>query len=93
VDRIFQTVARKTGISEQEIKGKRKSQDIAKARHICVYLMKTLTDMSLPAIGRTIGRSHSTVMNSIDNIETEKLNDSQLAAELENLANIIKGRQ
>lgn len=64
VDKIFETVSRKTGIPVDQIKGKKHNKEIANARHICVYLIRNLTSYSLPQIGQLLDRDHTTILSS-----------------------------
>jgi len=59
---VLQAVSEHTGISTDDIKGPRRSSDIARARQMAMYLMKELAGASLSQIGRELGgRDHSTV--------------------------------
>jgi len=71
VDKILEKVSKKTDVPIAEIKGRKRNKNIAGARHISVYLIRKLTDMSLPAIAGIFGRDHTTIMSSIDNIDAE----------------------
>jgi chromosomal replication initiator protein len=53
-----------------ELKSRNNSKSIAMPRQIAMYLCKTLTNASLPEIGRSFGgKHHSTVIHSIRKIE------------------------
>lgn len=90
VDRIFDKVSKKYGITSEEIKGRKRTKEIARARHICIYLIRKLTDMSLPAIGNILSRDHSTVMSSLDVVENQIKNDSLFDIEVGELEREIK---
>ncbi len=90
VDRIFDKVSKKYGIAPEVIKGRKRTKEIALARHVSIYLMRKLTDMSLPAIGRVMGRDHSTILSSLDAIENEIKNNSLFDIELNELSKEIK---
>ena len=49
-------------ISVDELRGPQKTRSIANARQISMYLCRELTDLSLPKIGETFDRDHTTVM-------------------------------
>lgn len=74
VDRILKVVSEKFGVSCADIKGRKRSENIANARHMCVYLIRQLTSMSLMDIGAVFGRDHTTTINSIRKIEADKGN-------------------
>lgn len=73
------------GISNGEIIGGSRNRAITQARHIAVYLARQLTKLSLPDIGEKFKRHHSTIMHSIDLIESQRKEDSQLDAEINDL--------
>jgi len=41
----------------------------SEARHVAIYLIRKLTNLSLPDIGKEFGRDHTTVLHSIKKIE------------------------
>jgi chromosomal replication initiator protein len=67
-----------------ELKSRNNSKSIAMPRQIAMYLCKTLTDASLPEIGRSFGgKHHSTVIHSI-----KKVNDMRKkSGDFDNLIN------
>lgn len=53
-----------------DIRGQRRSKNLAKARQVSMYLMRNLTNLSLVDIGSQYeGRNHSTVLTSIRKVE------------------------
>jgi chromosomal replication initiator protein len=59
-----------------ELKSRNNSKSIAMPRQIAMYLCKSLTNASLPEIGRSFGgKHHSTVIHSIRKIEALRQND------------------
>lgn len=76
VDKIFSAVEKKYGIKKSELIGKSRVKEVATARHTAIYLVRTITEMSLPNIGKLFNRDHSTVMSSIDSVE-KKITSSQ----------------
>ena len=69
VEKILLHVSKKYGVSIDDIKSKKKTDSIAGARHISIYIIRKLTDLSLKEIGKIFGRDHSTVISSINKIE------------------------
>ncbi|HJW74314.1 MAG TPA: chromosomal replication initiator protein DnaA [Thermoleophilia bacterium] len=75
IDAIQGEVARQFGCYVNDLRGDRRSQDIAYARQIAMYLARELTDASLPQIGaRFGGRDHTTVLYAVNKIK-RLLND------------------
>lgn len=73
VEKIFAAVYRKYGIKKEELVGIKRNKDIAQARHITIYLIRDITEMSLPNIGKIFDRDHTTIMASIDTVN-KKMN-------------------
>ncbi len=67
---IIRETARYFQLGEEDLRGQNRSKTTAMARQISMYLMRTLTDLSLQAIGDQFeNRNHATVINSIRKIE------------------------
>ncbi|MBM3817701.1 MAG: chromosomal replication initiator protein DnaA [Acidimicrobiia bacterium] len=59
-----------------ELKSRNNSKSIAMPRQIAMYLCKTLTNASLPEIGRSFGgKHHSTVIHSIKKVDELRRKD------------------
>ena len=91
VDRIFEVVFKKWNVPKEDLVGAKRTKEIAAARHIAVYLIHEVTDMSLPNIGRIFYRDHTTVMSSIDNVERKMLQNPIFQAEIEETIKEIQG--
>ena len=79
IQRIQQVVAEYYNITVQDMKSKKRNANIAFPRHVAVYLCRTMTDESLPKIGIQFGgRDHTTIMNSVERIEEELKENSNL---------------
>jgi len=76
--------------SREDLLGKGKKADLAKARQICAYLMCDMLSLPLDFIGKTLGgRDHTTIMYARDKMEKlEKLND-KVAKEIDDIKNIV----
>ena len=90
VDKIVDKVAKKYGITVEDIKGRKRTREIANPRHIAIFIIRKLTDMSLPAIGRLFTRDHTTIMSSLENIDTELKSNSLLEIEINDIIKEIK---
>jgi chromosomal replication initiator protein len=69
VEKILLHVSKKYGVSVEDIKSKKKTDSIAGARQVAMYVIRKMTDLSLKEIGRLLNRDHSTVISSINKIE------------------------
>ena len=90
IDTVQKVVEEYYHVSHEELIGPRRTANIAKARHVAVYLANNLCEMTTPAIGAEFGgRDHSTVLNSIKVIENKMKEDRSLCEELQQLKNKI----
>jgi len=91
VEKILDKVAKKYGITTDDIKGPKRTKDIAYARHISVYLMRKLTDLSLDKIGMQVKRDHTTILSSLKTVEKELGANTQTDRDVNELIKEIKG--
>jgi len=79
MDSILRAVAEKFNMQPQQLKQKSNSRQIAYPRQVAMYLMKDLTQASLPEIGRVFGgKHHTTVLHSVQKIERLRQTDTDL---------------
>ena len=70
VQKILNVTASYYNLSVSQITGKIKTSQIVNARHIAIYLIRNLLDVSLKQIGETFSnRDHTTIMHSINKVE------------------------
>jgi len=79
---IQREVARYFKIGVEELRGERRVKHVAHARQVAMYLCRTLTQASLPEIGKKFNKDHSTVLSSVRKIENARDGDAQLKLEL-----------
>lgn len=84
-EKIISKVSSRLGVSADDVYSKKKSGPISKARHISIYLMRKISDLSYPSIGKILNRDHSTVMSSYRLIETEIKNNSAFEIEINDI--------
>lgn len=89
-DRIISKVSQKYCVSKEDIYSKKRASNITNARHICVYLMRKLSDMSYKQIGKVFSKDHTTIMHSYETIENEIQHNTQLEIEINELINELK---
>jgi chromosomal replication initiator protein len=79
IDLIQKKVGEQFGLREQDLKIRSNTKAIAFPRQIAMYLVKQLTQASLPEIGRQFGgKHHTTVLHSINKIDALRRNDKDL---------------
>jgi len=70
IEIVQKSVADHYSLKVAELKSKNNSKSVAMPRQIAMYLCKTLTNASLPEIGKSFGgKHHSTVIHSIRKVE------------------------
>ena len=72
VDKIFAAVEKKYNVTKTDLESKSRVKEVAQARHIAIYLIRSITEMSLPHIGKMFNRDHSTVISSIEAIDKKR---------------------
>lgn len=94
IEKIQGTVAEYFNLKVSELRSKRRSRSVSRPRQIAMYLVRSLTDHSLPEIGEYFGgRDHSTVLHGFNKISDEletKPDTQRLVEELREL--LKKGR-
>jgi chromosomal replication initiator protein len=79
IELIQKRVGEQYGLRDQDLKVRSNSKAIAFPRQVAMYLVKQLTAASLPEIGRQFGgKHHTTVLHSINKIETQRRTDKEL---------------
>jgi chromosomal replication initiator protein len=79
IESIQKAVAEKYGIRPAQLKEKSNRKEIVVPRQVAMFLVKELTQASLPEIGRAFGgKHHTTVIHSITKIEMQRQGDPTL---------------
>ena len=67
---IIRETAKYYSLKEEELRGQNRSKNTTMARQVSMYLMRSLTNLSLKDIGEQYeGRNHATVLSSIRKVE------------------------
>lgn len=77
-------------IKHSDLVGKSRTRNVAYARHIAIYLCRTLLDLPFGEVGKRFNRDHSTVMHSVATVENMMKNSREVQEELEALKQIIR---
>ena len=89
VDKIITLVTERYHVSPEDLKSKKRSADIMTPRNLAIYLIRTMTDMSLPAIGKVFQRDHSTILNSLEAVDSKRKSNPSYEAELKELIHLL----
>ena len=88
---ILKAVAAEFKVTLAELKGPRRHRNITVPRQIAMYLVRELTDESLPQIGAFFGgRDHSTVINSLKRVEALRDANPDIRAQLDRLRRSLR---
>ena len=68
---IISQVCKFYNVDEIILRGSQRTKNVAEARQIAMYLIRKLTNLSLPDIGQEFGKDHTTVLYSIEKVEKE----------------------
>ena len=91
MDSIIRVVSEYFSLTPNDLKGKKRTQNIAFARQLAMYIGRELTDYSTTELGQDFGgRDHTTVMHSIEKIKGKLLTDPTLESTIESLKRSIK---
>ncbi len=83
---ILKFVADYFQLKPSELRARNNSKSIALPRQVAMYMCKTLTRASLPEIGKAFGgKHHSTVIHSIQKIESMRQRDAEFNTLVSNL--------
>ena len=85
VDKIFTAVYNKYGVSKADLLSPKRNKEIAFARHVSIYLIRAVTEMSFPGIGKIFNRDHSSIIASHEVIVKKKNTDPLFNVEIAEL--------
>jgi len=79
MESVLRAVAERFQMQPAQLKQKTNARNIAYPRQIAMYLIKDLTQSSLPEIGRMFGgKHHTTVLHSVQKIDKLRQKDADL---------------
>ena len=90
VEKVILAVCDKYNISKETITGKRRTSNIALARHVCMCILHEALDMTYTDIGKVFSCDHSTVMSAKNKIASVKENNPEFAEEFKLLLKDVK---
>ena len=91
-EEVINGVAKRLGISVSEIKGRRRTKEVALARQMAMYLLRNHLGLSLKEVGDCFGgKDHTTVLHACERVGLLKESDANFAHRLRELTNRIRG--
>lgn len=89
---IERAVADRYRLKSTLLRSKKRNKEIAHARHVAMYLARTLTNASLPQIGKSFGdRDHTSVLHACNKIKSMVEDDWRFKEEVEQLIRTLQG--
>ena len=88
-DSIINATANYFNMTAADLTGVNRTKGVTEARQISMYLIRTLTNLSLPDIGKIFIRNHSTVLVSIRKIGSQMEKIPDLAAVIRDITSNI----
>jgi len=87
---IIRETARYYSLKEEDLRGQSRSKNTAMARQVSMYLMRSLTNLSLKDIGAEYeDRNHATVLSSIRKVEDLLKTDPNMAGTVRDITSNI----
>jgi chromosomal replication initiator protein len=92
-DTILSEVASYFGVTIDDLKSQNRSRPIVQARQIAMYLLRDLTELSLPKIGEVFGgRDHTTVLHAHQKMVGLLGEKRQIYYQIQDLTSRIRNR-
>ena len=89
-DKIIRETARYYSLRPEDLKGQNRSKGPAEARQVAMYLMRSLTNLSLNDIGEHFeNRNHATVLSSIRKIEDMLKTEPSMSAKIRDISSNV----
>ena len=86
-EQIIENISKRYNISVEDIKGKKRTNEIALPRHIAIYVIRRVTNISLQNTAKIFGRDHTTILASVDVIKNKMAEDSSFEYEINSICN------
>ncbi len=84
IDRIQDVVARRWGVTSEQLRSKARIKTLVVPRQIAMYLARDMLQMQLIEIGQAFGgRDHSTVIHSVDKVQRQMARDRSFRDRIE----------
>ena len=80
---IMDVVCEHLNVRPEDIKSKKRNEDIVVPRQIVMYLCSKYTDFSSTKIGEFLGKDHSTVLHGVSKLQDDMENDESLKGKVE----------
>lgn len=91
---IIDYICKYYSLDDAVIRGQQRVRDAVQGRQIAMYLIRSMTNLSLDDIGKEFGnRDHTTVLYSIDKVEKQMKKDSAFAETVKEIKTNINSKR
>jgi chromosomal replication initiator protein len=91
VERVINEVTSIYGISEEDIRSKKRSADISTARQVAIFVVHKITKLSYVDIGKEFGnRDHSTIVYAVNKVKDIVAKDKAYRGTIEDIIKNIE---
>ena len=91
---ILEYISKYYSLDESVIRGQQRVRDAVSARQIAMYLIRSMTNLSLDEIGKVFdNRDHSTVLYSIQQVEKKMKKDAAFAETVKEIKTNINSKR
>ncbi|MGQ9632353.1 MAG: chromosomal replication initiator protein DnaA [bacterium] len=89
-EKIIQKVAEYYNVEVEDLIAQRRTKDIVIPRQVAMYLVRNLTDLSLPDIAKVFDKKdHTTIMYAFDKIKNMINTDREMNRTIKEISNLI----
>jgi chromosomal replication initiator protein len=89
---IIEETAKCYGVEVSDIMSTSRTAKVTLARQISMYIIRSMTTLSLPDIGRTFGRDHTTVMHSLEKVEKLMKSNREVAENIRDIKSNVNAK-
>lgn len=83
---IFQATLEHYGVDAKSILSRSRTKGLVTPRKVAMYLVRSLTDLSYPEVGKFFdGRDHTTIMHSFNDLEKRLMTEPELQAAVQKI--------
>lgn len=89
---IIEETGKGYGVDVSDILSTSRTKEITMARQVAMYIIRQLTKLSLPEIGKVFSRDHTTVIHSLEKVEGLIKDDRETAEKIRDIKSNVNAR-
>ena len=89
---IIEETSKGYGVDVSDILSTSRTKEITMARQVAMYIIRQLTKLSLPEIGKVFSRDHTTVIHSLEKVEGLIKDDRETAEKIRDIKSNVNAR-